>query len=69
MKDVERSISLDPGIKRRTGIRGQLVIPAPAHRECYSTGVDLVAAMQMSPYKEIVLQPTRGLLPVRDVAF
>jgi hypothetical protein len=25
--------------------------------------------MQMSPYKEIVLQPTRVLMPVRDVAF
>jgi hypothetical protein len=44
-------------------------VAAPAHRECYSTGADLVAAMQMSPYKEIVLQPTRVLMPVRDVAF
>ena len=34
-----------------------------------STGADLVAAMQASPYKEITLEPTRNQLPVRDVAF
>ncbi len=34
-----------------------------------STGADLVAAMQASPYKEINLEPTRDRLPVRDVAF
>ena len=33
------------------------------------TGVDLVAAMQASPYKEIDLEPTRDHPPVRDVAF
>jgi hypothetical protein len=34
-----------------------------------STGADLVAAMQASPYKEIALEPTRDRMPVRDVAF
>lgn len=33
------------------------------------TGADLVAAMQNSPYKEIILEPMRHQLPVRDVAF
>jgi len=33
------------------------------------TGADLVAAMQASPYKDISLEPTRGRMPVRDVAF
>jgi hypothetical protein len=33
------------------------------------TGADLVAAMQASPYKEIVLEPSRDRMPVRDVAF
>jgi hypothetical protein len=33
------------------------------------TGADLVAAMQNSPYKEIILEPIRYRLPVRDVAF
>jgi hypothetical protein len=37
---------------------------APGH-----TGSDLAAAMQSSPYKEIVLEPSRDRLPVRDVAF
>lgn len=34
-----------------------------------STGADLVAAMQASPYKEIALEPPRNCLPVRDVVF
>lgn len=34
-----------------------------------STGADLVAAMQASPYKEIALEPARNRLPVRDVTF
>jgi hypothetical protein len=37
-------------------------MPAP-------TGDDLVATMQAFPYKDIVLEPTRGRLPVRDVRF
>jgi hypothetical protein len=32
-------------------------------------GADLVARMQASPYKEIVLEPARDCMPVRDVAF
>lgn len=34
-----------------------------------STGADLVAAMQASPYRETDLEPTRHRLPVRDTAF
>ena len=34
-----------------------------------TTGADLVAAMQASPYKEIALEPRRDHMPVRDVAF
>lgn len=34
-----------------------------------TTGADLVAAMQSSPYKEIDSEPTRARMPVRDVAF
>lgn len=33
------------------------------------TGADLVAAMQASPYKEIVLVPSRDPMPVRDIGF
>lgn len=38
-------------------------------KEKGSTGTDLIAAMQASPYREIDLQPDRTSLPVRDVAF
>jgi hypothetical protein len=31
------------------------------------TGVELVAAMQASPYKEIEIEPERYRLPIRDV--
>ena len=34
----------------------------------HSTGADLVAAMQSSPYREIAIEPVRGPMPVRDVA-
>jgi hypothetical protein len=34
-----------------------------------STGADLVAAMQASPYQEIALAPTRDPMPVRDITF
>ena len=34
-----------------------------------TTGADLVAAMQNSPYKEITLEPIRFHSPVRDAAF
>lgn len=40
----------------------------PPKKETRS-GVDLVAAMQNSPSKEIDLEPGRGPLPVRDIAF
>jgi hypothetical protein len=32
------------------------------------TGVDLLSAMQASPFKEIDLEPSRSRMPVRDVA-
>jgi len=31
------------------------------------TGADLIAAMQMSPYRDIEIEPARYRLPVRDV--
>jgi hypothetical protein len=34
-----------------------------------ATGADLIAAMQDSPYKEIILQPSSVRLPVRDATF
>ena len=34
-----------------------------------ASGADLVAAMQRSPYKEIVLEPLRGPMHVRDLIF
>ncbi len=34
-----------------------------------STGADLVAAMQSSPYREIALEPSREGMPVRTVIF
>ena len=40
-----------------------------SNRTPASTGADLVATMQASPFKEINLEPTRDRLPVRDVAF
>ena len=44
--------------------------PAPARKgDASATGADLVIAMQASPYREIDIQPSRGLLPVRDVTF
>ncbi|HEV3041649.1 MAG TPA: hypothetical protein VHA33_28045 [Candidatus Angelobacter sp.] len=42
-------------------------VPMPPKRA--HTGVDLVAAMQASPYKEIDLEPERFPMPVRDVTF
>jgi hypothetical protein len=33
------------------------------------TGADLIAAMQLSPYREIEIEPARYRLPVREVAF
>jgi hypothetical protein len=33
------------------------------------TGVDLIAAMQSSPYREIEIEPERYRLPVSDVKF
>src|ERR1700738_3253451 len=32
------------------------------------TGQALIAAMQASPYREIDLEPTRAVMPVRDVS-
>lgn len=32
------------------------------------TGAALVEAMQASPYRDIDIEPTRALMPVRDVA-
>jgi len=44
--------------------------PAPAHEPCDTlTGSALVAAMQASPYKEIILEPRRDPMPTRDVIF
>jgi hypothetical protein len=34
-----------------------------------ATGVELVAAMQASPFREISLEPGRESMPVRDVVF
>jgi hypothetical protein len=42
---------------------------APENRGSAFTGADLVAAMQMSPCKDIVLEPSRGPMPVRDLVF
>jgi hypothetical protein len=42
---------------------------APSDEIAPPTGADLVAAMQASPYKDISLEPARGRMPVRDVAF
>ena len=41
----------------------------PSHKSPISTGADLVAAMQASPYKEISLEPVHDRLPVRDASF
>jgi hypothetical protein len=41
----------------------------PADEIAAPTGAALVAAMQASPYKDMSLEPTRGPMPVRDVAF
>ena len=40
-----------------------------AQGSSYPTGAELVAAMQMSPYKEISLEPARSPMPVRDLVF
>lgn len=52
----------------------QALQPNPAYeaegtgKEGPHTGVELVAEMQASPYKEISLEPTAHRSPVRDVA-
>lgn len=33
------------------------------------TGVDLIAAIQRSPYRELEIEPERYRLPVRDLVF
>jgi hypothetical protein len=33
------------------------------------TGVDLIAAIQRSPYRELEIEPERYHLPVRDLVF
>lgn len=33
------------------------------------SGADLIAAMQLSPYREIEIEPARYRMPVRDIAF
>jgi hypothetical protein len=43
--------------------------PGPSDEAHTPTGAALVAAMQASPYKEIVFEPMRERLPVRDVVF
>lgn len=51
--------------------------PLPANEAAVSrpgegdaaTGAALVAAMQASPYRDIILEPTRHRLPVPDVVF
>lgn len=46
--------------------------PAPVYVAALSdnsTGADLVAAMQASPYREIDLEPARARLPIRGVMF
>jgi hypothetical protein len=40
-----------------------------AHAASSFTGADLVAAMQLSPYKEIDLDPVRSQMPVRNFVF
>jgi hypothetical protein len=40
----------------------------PVEETSTYTGADLVAAMRVSPYKEIDLETGRDRLPVRDVA-
>ena len=43
---------------------------APAHERSGTVmGSALVAAMQASPYKEIILEPRRDPMPTRDVIF
>jgi hypothetical protein len=41
----------------------------PSEETPSSTGAELIAAMQASPYKEIDLEPVRDRLPVRDSSF
>jgi hypothetical protein len=41
--------------------------PKESSESARSTGADLIAAMQGSPYKEIDLEPSRPHLLVRDV--
>jgi hypothetical protein len=43
--------------------------PGPSNETPIPTGAALVAAMQTSPYKELVFEPMRERLPVRDVVF
>ena len=43
--------------------------PRPSDETRLPTGAALVAAMQASPYKEIVFESMRERLPVRDVVF
>ena len=54
----------------------QALLPSPpvngeptAPREDSRAGVDLIAAMQASPYREISIEPGRYRLPVREVTF
>jgi hypothetical protein len=41
----------------------------PSDETPIPTGAALIKAMQASPYKEIVFEPMRERLPVRDVVF
>jgi hypothetical protein len=43
--------------------------PRPPEEKSSATGAELVEAMQASPFKQISLEPGRGHMPVRDVAF
>jgi hypothetical protein len=43
-------------------------LPTPSKKET-RTGADLIAVMQASPYKEIDLQPTPVIIPMRDITF
>jgi len=40
-----------------------------SHESSSATGSELVEAMQASPFQEIVLEPGRERMPVRDAGF
>jgi hypothetical protein len=48
---------------------GPVAGPTPPTELKNRSGADLIAAMQLSPYREIEIEPARHQMPVRDIAF